>query len=76
VHRIISEYTGQKIAPEPLLSRRRTHRVVGRREMRILKLTLAGMLALSTPIAAHAHHLGSNHTAANTTPVIVQHGNK
>ena len=44
--------------------------------MRILKLTLAGMLALSTPIAAHAHHLGSNHTAANTTPVIVQHGNK
>jgi hypothetical protein len=43
--------------------------------MRILRLTLAGVLALSTPIVAHAHSPGSNHNAANTTLIIVQRGN-
>jgi hypothetical protein len=43
--------------------------------MRILRLTLAGVLALSTPIVAHAHSPGSNHNAANTTPIIDQRGN-
>jgi hypothetical protein len=42
--------------------------------MRILILTLAGMLALSTPIVAYAHRPGSEHNAANTTPITHQGG--
>jgi hypothetical protein len=42
--------------------------------MRIRILALAGMLALSTPMVAHAHRPGSEHNPANKTLVIVQRG--
>lgn len=68
-----SAVTGQKRAPVPLSTWRRTPLCRRRpREMRILRLILAGMLALSIPIVAHAHHPGSNRNAANTTPAIPQ----
>ena len=66
--RRISEYMDKRSPLNRYRSGAEPHRVAGDQEMRILRLTLVGMLALSTPIVAHAGQAGSNTGLAGAGP--------